>query len=270
MVDNAVILSVYRHDRLDHLDVALRSLYVQSQAVDIFVQEDGPIPIELGTYLDEEHRSGRIVYLGKYNRNRGLATSLNELLEIVLDRGYSYIARMDADDISLPYRIKKQAAYLDSHPEVDVVGGYIEEFGEDFVYKKLVKYPLTHQDMFEFFAKRVPLAHVTAMYRDTYFQKAGLYPTSSPTNEDTLMWMKGFAQGCRFANIPEILVRVRVSESFFGRRGGAVKAWSDLVDRIKVINTLGYNSSSYLYALALFAVSIAPSKIKKILYERLR
>jgi len=154
--------------------------------------------------------------------------------------------------------------------EIDVVGGYIEEFGHDFDYWKKVEYPLVHQAMFSFFSKRVPLANVTTFFRKSFFEKAGLYPTTSPTNEDTLLWMNGFKNGCKFANIPEVLVKVRVSESFFNRRGGIPKAWSDLGDRILVIKTLGYNISSYFYAFALFLVNIAPAGIKKFLYKRLR
>ncbi len=97
-----------------------------------------------------------------------------------------------------------------------------------------------------------------------------MYPTTSPTNEDTLLWMNGFKSGCRFANIPEVLVKVRVNRAFFGRRGGLAKAWSDLKDRVQVINTLGYNKRAYWYALALFGVNIAPPKIKEFLYKRLR
>jgi hypothetical protein len=124
--------------------------------------------------------------------------------------------------------------------------------------------------MFARFRSRVPLAHVSAFFRRSFFEKAGRYPLDSPTNEDTLLWMKGFAAGCRFANLPDVLVRVRVSPAFFRRRGGVRKALSDLRDRIRVIRTLGYNVDAYLYALALFCVNLAPGRLKKLLYKRFR
>ena len=177
---------------------------------------------------------------------------------------------MDADDIAVPERIERQYIFIEKNRDVDVVGGYIEEFGDDFQYSKIVKYPLEHDEMFYFFAKRVPVANVTTFFRRTFFEKAGFYPTTSPTNEDTLLWMKGFQVGCRFANIPEVLVKVRVSAAVFERRGGMQKAWSDFKDRVLVIRTLGYNNISYFYAFALFMVNIAPSGIKRFLYKRLR
>jgi glycosyltransferase involved in cell wall biosynthesis len=243
---------------------------MQTIPVDIFIQEDGPVPREIDIFLEKALESGKIAFLGKRKENIGLAGSLNELIAKVRERSYEYIARMDADDISMSDRIEKQMTFLREHAEIDIVGGAIEEFSTQIDYTKIVKYPLEHDAMYALFAKRVPLAHVSVMYRKRFFEKAGYYPVTSPTNEDTLMWMKGFQSHCRFANIPEVVVRVRVSRSFFERRGGIAKAWSDFKDRIKVIRTLRYNFFSYLYAVLLFGVNIAPSKVKQFLYKRLR
>jgi hypothetical protein len=263
-------MSVYWGDGPEKVQEALESLYHQNRAIDIFVQCDGAIGPKMKDLLEKEKKDGRIHYLGFREENRGLATSLNDLLDIVLRQNYTYIARMDGDDISMPDRITKQYDFMQSHPDVDVVGGAIEEFSDDGSYRKVVRYPLSHEAMFRFFKKRVPLAHVTTFFRRTFFEKAGLYPTKSSTNEDTLMWMKGFQEGCRFANIPDVLVRVRISSQFFSRRGGMKKAWSDLRDRVEVIQALGYNFIAYLYALALFVINISPSIVKRYLYKRLR
>jgi len=263
-------MSVYRGDRPDFLREALESLYRQQPFPDIFLQCDGPVSPEVERLLREELAAGRIRYLGIRPVNLGLAVSLNELLDRVLEAGYEYIARMDADDVAMSDRFAKQLHYLKTHPEVDAVGGAIEEFTGDGSYRKIVRYPLEHEAMERFFKKRVPLAHVSVMFRRAFFEKAGGYPTRSPTNEDTLMWMKGFAGGCRFGNLPDIVVRVRVSEAFFSRRGGWKKAWSDFRDRLEVIRTLGYNWDAYFYAVALLGVNLAPGFVKKILYKKLR
>jgi len=268
--DVAVVLSLYKNDRLSTLLPALESLYHQTKNVDIFVQQDGLIDEKVEKYLDKALVEHKIVYLGKRIENKGIALSYNELFEEVLKREYIYIARMDADDIAMLNRVELQYVFMEKNMNIDVVGGCIEEFGDDFDYAKIVCYPLTHQKMFNFFAKRVPLANVTTFFRVSYFEKAGLYPTASPTNEDTLFWLSGFQHQCMFANLDQVLVKVRVSKDFFERRGGFKKAWSDLKDRWLVIRTLRYNSISYLYALALFIVNISPAVIKKFLYQKLR
>ena len=264
----AIVVSIYKNVKLSQLKAMFESLYKQTLRGDIFIKVDGDIPEEIKKYL--ENNREKISYIDYRKDNRGIALSYNELFEKVLKSDYEYIARMDADDIMVSNRIELQYSFMQQNKKIDVVGGYIEEFGDDFKYNKIVKYPLSQDEMFSFFSKRVPIANVTTFFRRSFFKKAGLYPISSPTNEDTLLWMKGFATGCSFANIPEVLVRVRISEAFFGRRGGVSKAWSDFKDRVKVIKTLGYNKSSYFYALALFMVNIVPSKIKQFLYKRLR
>jgi len=265
----AIIMSVYRNDKLDYVKEALDSLYAQTKSVDIFIQQDGEISKKLEIYLEQEFSDKKIEYLGKREENRGLAYSLNELITKI-DNQYEYIARMDADDISVTNRVELQYEFMENNKNIDVLGGYIKEFSTDMAYEKVVKYPLRHDEMYHFFAKRVPLAHVTAFFRRDYFAKAGVYRTTTISNEDTLLWMDGFNNKCHFANLDNLLVKVRVSSHFFSRRGGFKKAWGDLKDRLLVIKILRYNSSSYFYAVALFMVNIAPSKVKVFLYKRLR
>ena len=73
----------------------------------------------------ESYSDSRIRFF-KNEHNLGVAATLNRGLDLA--RG-EYIARMDADDISLPTRFEKQAAYMDSHPDVVVCGTGVECFG---------------------------------------------------------------------------------------------------------------------------------------------
>ena len=261
----ATMISVYKKSKIANVKKTLESIYGQTRKSDLFLVVDGPIENELKSFLLLQP-----VELFFLEKNIGIPKAYNFLLQEILRRNYKYIARMDADDIMMPNRLKLQYDFMEKNKDIDVVGGYVEEFGDDFEYSKVVTYPLTHEQIFLFFAKRVPLANVTTFFRRSFFEKAGLYPTSSPTNEDTLLWMNGFKTGCRFANIPEVLVKVRVSKDFFARRGGFAKAWSDFRDRINVIHSLGYNWNAYFFALAMLGVNLTPGFIKKILYKKLR
>jgi glycosyltransferase involved in cell wall biosynthesis len=268
----AVIMSVYKNDKLNYLKEALNSLYNQTyKNFDIFIQCDGKVSNEIEDFLDKEFKERKIYYLGKRDDNKGLAYSLNELLVIVNKLGYEYIARMDADDIALSNRFKDQIEFMDKNKDIDISGTYIEEFGDDINYSKIVKYPLEHSNMYSFFKKRVPLAHVSAFFRRTFFEKVGMYPdTNHISNEDTLMWMKGFKNNCNFANINIVGVKVRVNNAFFGRRSGYNKIYSDFKDRLKVIRNLNYGISSYFYAFAVLVINILPPSLKKIAYKYLR
>lgn len=241
-------MSVYKGDDINQVQRCLTSLLNQTVAneVDIYVAADGPISNELSRMLTEYCDSGKIL-LRSRDENLGLAKTLNELLELVLQRGYEYIARMDADDEALPYRFEKQLAFLKVHPNIDVVGGWIKEINKD---GNVVKYPLEHDEMKLFHGKRDCMAHPTVMFRRSYFEKAGLYPTDFVRGEDSIMWLKGFLNGCRFANLPDILVNMQVDESLYKRRSGAQQSYSDYLCRKKIIKELGLSRRYYIIAWA--------------------
>ena len=267
-----VILTVYSGDKYSNFKDALESLYFQSfKKFDIFVQEDGPVDRKINSYLKTEFKKQKIKFHGERKINKGFDFSLNELISRALEKKYKYIVRMDADDISIEERLEKQFQFMEKNPSVDVLGSAIEEFGDNLEYQKKVQYPLTHKKMLSFFKMRVPLAHVSAFFRVTFFQKAGLYEVDGHLNNgDTIMWMKGFTTGCIFANIPDVCVRVRVSREFFYRRTGLRKALSDFENRVLVIRKLDYNFVSYLYAFLSFLINLMPSFLKKIVYKSLR
>ena len=60
-------------------------------------------------------------------QNIGITKSLNIGLKEATGK---YIARMDADDISMPTRFEKQYAYMESHPDVVMCGSWMEDFGQ--------------------------------------------------------------------------------------------------------------------------------------------
>lgn len=268
---SCVLLSVYNYDNLEYVKEVIESLYAQSFTVDIFIKIDGNIDKNLQNFLLSEKEKGNIKYLDKREENKGLAISLNELIQEALKRGYQYFFRMDADDISNVDRFKKQIEFMERNRDIDICGTFIEEFGEGIEYKKIVKYPLTHQKMFDFFKKRVPLAHVSVCFRRSFFEKAGLYPENGHiTNEDSLMWLKGFKNGCKFANINYIGVKVRVNKEFFNRRRSLKKVWYDFKNRLLINKELRYGLDSYFYAFGILIINLLPPSLKKLAYKLLR
>lgn len=103
----AVIMSLYKSDVLDYVKFAVESILNQTYSnFDFYIQYDGYVKEDVDAYLSgiKDER----VHLFRREQNKGLAHSLNDLLSIVMPMGYEYIARMDADDISMPERFDKQ------------------------------------------------------------------------------------------------------------------------------------------------------------------
>ena len=253
----AVIMSIYKNDKLIYVAQCVDSLLKQTfKDFHVYVQYDGVVESGIEHFFMELNDSRFHVY-GR-DENYGLAYSLNELLTIVLSKGYDYVLRMDADDICLSNRFEKQIIYMNNHKNIDICGGHIEEMDENKKSIGVIRYPLSHDEMKCFFGKRNPFAHMSVIFRKSYFHKAGLYPVDTDKDEDTIFWLNGFLSGCKFANIDEVLVRVRVNKDFYLRRNGLSKSLSDLKNRCLVIRKLNLSYVNYIFACARFVIFIIP------------
>lgn len=264
-----VLLPVYKNDRVIYLKSALQSILSQSfDDYHIFIGVDGPVGEDLNSVLHNYDKQDDVTVVW-FEVNRGLACVLNDLISICKNEGFDFYARMDADDISLNDRFEKQIKYLEEHPEVDVVGGAIEEInGEGELRGKRVNYPLSHDDCRNFFRYRDPLAHPSVMFRASYFEKVpGGYRHEYRKNQDTMLWYDGFMNGCIFANIPDVVLHFRVNDDFYNRRNGWKRAKQMLTDRMRMNKALNYDISANLFAIGMFCMTISPSWIKKILYR---
>lgn len=127
---------------------------------------------------------------------------------------------MDADDISLPDRIEKQICFLNEHPEIDVVGGAINEIDEEGCESgKTIVYPATPTECKKFFAKRNPLAHPAVLFRKSFFDKIGhCYRPEYRKNQDTMLWYDGLMHGVNIANLPNVVLKFRMTEALFKKR----------------------------------------------------
>lgn len=272
MVKLAVIQSVYKNDKPEYLIKSIDSILSQTfSSFTYFIGVDGPIGSDLRNVIDSITDS-RIV-IKENEENKGLASILNDLLEKCKEGDFDFIARMDSDDIATQNRFELQINYLEQNADVDALGGAINEIDENGNERgKITRYPCTPKECRTFFAKRNPLAHPTVMFRSSFFEKADWqYPTDFVRNEDTRLWHEGFKHGCVIANIPEVVLNFRMTDSMFTqRRNGREFAKSQLELRKLIAKDLGYGIMAYIYAYAMYLLMISPSWILKIAYKVLR
>ncbi|HIP13596.1 MAG TPA: glycosyltransferase [Arcobacter sp.] len=264
----ATIMSVYKDDKLSFLKEALSSLYNQTEKSDIYIQLDGSVSEEIESFLNSGLADGKIKYLGKRDKNLGLSVSLNELLQIVLPK-YTYIVRMDADDISEETRIEKQVSFLESHHDIDAVGGWIEEFNMDTDERQVVRYGEYHDALKQNIMKRNPLAHVTICFRNSFFDTISSYDTTK-LNEDYDLWIRAFKDDVKLHCLQEVLVKVRTSNDFFARRKNIKRAKEVMFLKFDATRTFGFGIKGYLYAVAHFVLFLSPSTVKRYLYKKMR
>lgn len=216
----SVCTSVYKNDKPEYVRAALDSMLV-SQSVkpsEIVLVQDGPVPDGLQKLLTEyEGKYTGVMHVIRLEKNSGLGNALRLGVE---NAQYDICARMDSDDICLSDRFAKQLAYLEEHPECDIVGGQMTEFidtPDNIVGRREV--PLTNEEIYEFMKSRCALNHVTVMFRKEAVLKAGNYQDWF-WNEDYYLWVRMMMAGCKFANIPDVAVNVRSGADQYARRGG--------------------------------------------------
>ena len=270
----AVILPVYKNDKPKYLSLAVESvLYQTYRNIHLYIGVDGPVGDELKKSLEVIDRQERVSIVW-FPENRGLACVLNDLLDICFKEGFEYIARMDADDISMTDRLEKQVAYLEKLPDIDVVGGAINEIDEDGKNRgKTIVYPAGPAECREFFAKRNPHAHPAVLFRRSFFDKLGdkKYRPEYRQNQDTMLWYDGMMAGTQHANIPDVVLNFRMTDAMFKkRRNGWAFAKKQFKDRLMINRGLGYGFGADVYGFAMFCMLVSPVWVKKIAYRVLR
>lgn len=137
-----------------------------------------------------------------YNQaNQGLVTALNRGVGLARGR---YIARMDADDISLPERLSKQLDYMESHPEVGVMGSQMNQMDEKGNPLSSFATPLSHDVIVWKMLFECAVAHATVMMRKPLLIHVGGYNPCYLHIEDTELWSR-LIWVTRFANHPDCL-----------------------------------------------------------------
>ncbi|MBQ3644583.1 MAG: sugar transferase [Candidatus Riflebacteria bacterium] len=266
----SVLMSVYKAEKPEYLDQALESVFNQTlKAGKVVLVRDGHLTPELEKVIEKWQKKDLSLCIIPFEVNGGLAFALNQGLKVIHTE---YIARMDSDDISLPTRFENQIRFLEENKDIDVVGTFISDIDEkNEVIKSLVKYPITHDECFKFFAKRDPMAHPTVMFRKSFFNKTGtFYDEKMCKNQDTALWHKGFLCNCKFSNIPEVLYLFRRTNKMMKRRANTRIALKLLKEHISKNKDLKYGMYANLYAFLYFCFTQMPVFVKRFAYQRLR
>ena len=266
-----VLMSVYKNDDPGHLRLSIDSILGQTyQDFFLMIGVDGSVGDDLTAVLHSYNPNSKVKTFW-FKDNRGLTAVLNNLLEEGQKLHPLFFARMDADDISHIDRLEKQVKYLNDNPELDVIGGAIEEMEYDgSLNGKVIQYPLTHQDCFNFFATRNPLAHPAVMFRASFFDKVTSYNANYKKNQDTELWYRAFKAGCKFGNLKDVVLTFRVSKDMYKRRGGTKFAKEVLKLRKEINKGLGYGVKATLFGYAYYIMAISPGFVKKFAYKMFR
>lgn len=173
---------------------AIRSVFAQTLTDwELVLVDDGSTDGGLDVARSIDDPRVRVVCDG---RHLALAARLNQIA--TLARG-EFIARLDADDLMHPDRLRAQVSYLQANPAVDVVGTgmyILDGSGQPIACRRVGAAPAS-RDLFV----KGPLAHATVTGRTRWFLSYP-YDEAYASTQDRELWCRAFATS-RFANLAE-------------------------------------------------------------------
>ena len=265
----SVLMTVYAKEKPSFLDQALKSIENQTvKPLKIIIVEDGPLPDSLNKVIQRH----QLMYENMYqviklpeNVGRGLA-SRRGIEEVRTE----WVARMDSDDVSVPHRFELQLKAISKHPNVVVVGGVVEEFaGGINNIVGIKKVPLHNDEIINYANYRNPINNPTVMFRKQSLIEIGNY-SSLNILEDYDLWVRFISNGYELMNIDSTLVRMRVNEGMYRRRGG-VKFLCTYIRMKNKWRSMGVGTykTTIISDSVMLVNTLLPEGLRKILYQKL-
>lgn len=193
------------HDGEHVVSAALESIAAQTwRDWEAVVVDDGSTdgtPAVLRSWAERDRR----VRVLRRDINRGLASSLNHAFAHA--RG-DLLARMDDDDVSFPQRLERQVDFLDTHPQVAVVGTGAEMVDGDGTPLGTLLLPERHEELAARIYRTNPLIHPSVMLRRSFLVALDGYDARLRRAEDADLWLRGY-RTFRYHNLQEPLLRYR-------------------------------------------------------------
>ena len=264
----SVLMSVYYKEKPEYLRESIISMLEQTVTPnEIVLVKDGELTDELEKVICEFNEN-KIIRVISLKENVGLGKALNIGLNECRNE---LVARMDTDDISVNNRCEKQLLKFYNNNQLSVVGSGVEEFinePNNVIAYKNVK--TDYREIKKQMKYRNPMSHPSVMFKKIDVLKVGSYKHWL-LNEDYYLWIRMVQEGFVFENIDEPLVKMRITNDTYLRRGG----WKYFITQKNLFNYMLKNKMinifEYFYNnIIRFVVRILiPNKIRKVLYLRI-
>jgi len=194
-----VLLPVYNGDR--YLRAAAEGILQQTfKSLDLLIVDDGSTD---GTEAICRSFTDPRVHVVRHQNNAGLVSALNSGIERIRTK---YVARMDADDWSLPDRLARQVTFLESRPDIAACGSWARELVDGRL-RAVMRRP-TGEYLRQTAWQPVPIFHPTACLRTEVLQELRYRPDFIHA-EDYELWLR-LCRHHRIDNVPKVLLHYRI------------------------------------------------------------
>ena len=192
-----VLMPVYNGEK--YLKKAIESILNQTfKNFELLIIDDGSM--DSSVEIIKSYADPRIKLIHN-DKNLNLPESLNKGIDIAQTE---YIARMDADDISLPHRLETQVKFMNENPNIDVCGSFVKRLDKQ---RQIIwKFPTEDSHIKAGLLFKCCLSHPTIMMRTSSIKKYNLYYSVDYIKcEDYEFWARA-SEFLNFANIEDPLL----------------------------------------------------------------
>lgn len=235
----SVVMSVYNAQWT--LAFAIDSVLQQTYSnFEFIIINDGSTDNTFYILNKYKSQDSRIIVIDQ--KNQGLTKSLNVGINVAKGE---YIARQDADDISLRCRLEKQIHFLENRKDVVLLGARAFEISKN---KKVIGRFYDEEDINEVVFLKNPIVHTSAFFRKNIFQEIGLYNEKFLVSQDFEAWIR-LAEVGRIAMLDDVLVEYHIHEGSVSSTKrlaqcvNSYRARKNRVNFMKNINLLLYQYS---------------------------
>ena len=266
----SVLMSVYDRETPENLNASLDSMFLQSYPPEeVVLVCDGKLTCELNiiakSFESEFKPYFRIV---RIDDHVGAAAALNEGIKAC---SCPYIVRMDSDDVSYPDRCRRQMELFAAKPHLDMVGSFAEVYDIDRRETVGVKQlPVKHKDIKKYARRRNPFCRQALAFRREKAVEVGGYADLDEC-EDYEFAARMLANGAKARNIPEVLVRYRISEADYKKRK-SFRSTKNFIRVRRMIHRSGFSSLAdvVIPSPIQLALCVLPWKATRRFYNRMR
>lgn len=263
----SVLMSVYEKEQADYLNLSLKSILEdQTLAPDeVILVLDGPISNELSLVVQSYVNKNSNLKVVPIEKNVGLGRALNYGLERC---SHELVLRADSDDICVPERFEKQIEYFANNLDIDILGGYIEEFiDESDSPINTKKMPLSHKEIVKMAKFRNPINHMTVAFKKSKIIEIDSY-LDLPYLEDYFLWIRSINKNLKINNLDLTLVKVRIGNGMLIRRSNKkyISSWKTL-NRYMIENNMITKTGYLRNIFSIYIFIYSPKWIKMFYYK---
>jgi glycosyltransferase involved in cell wall biosynthesis len=262
----SVVMPVYNAKRF--LPEALSSIESQSYMNwELIIVDDASTDgsLAISSAFKRKH-PGRVVLVRmQKTQNAGGDCAAN--VGVRLSRGV-YIAKMDADDIAHPDRLKLQVEHLQRNPSVFLVGSQADVIDEkgNLIGEKTV--PCTASEIYRGFIDFHTIIHPSIMFRN---ERKGqqFYRIRYPLGNDYYTFFSLICEGKKFENLPQKLLQYRIHGKNSSLCDVRIGVWYSFLIRMEVVHKYKYRISPFTIAKTLVQLLcglLLPQKVSFYLY----